>query len=113
VLGVINFAGGRGAIGKVGSAERVCKDERLVEAVARYGKSARIPSLWLYAENDEHFRPELAQRMLAAYRGAGAPAEFVSMRSFGRNGHDTFTSWSAAANWTGYVKQYLEELAKR
>lgn len=113
VLGVINFAGGRGAIGKVGSADRVCKDERLVEAAALYGKSARIPALWLYAENDEHFRPELVARMLAAYRGGGAPAELVAMRSFGKNGHDTFASWNANANWTGFVRQFLEVLAKR
>jgi dienelactone hydrolase len=112
VLGVINFAGGRGAIGKVGSAERVCKDERLVEATARYGKTARLPSLWLYAQNDEHFRPELVSRMLTAYRGAGAPADFISLPPFGKNGHDTFASWSANANWTGYVKPFLEKLQK-
>lgn len=112
VIGIVNFAGGRGGINP-GTAEPVCKSDRLVEAVTRYGKTARLPAIWLYAQNDLLFRPELAGQMLSAYRSGGAPAEFVAMPTFGRNGHETFASWSANANWTGHVKQFLAGLPAR
>jgi len=44
----INFAGGRGSPHD----NEVCREDRLVEAYRFFGKRARIPMLWVYAEND-------------------------------------------------------------
>ena len=53
VFAVINFAGGRGGgHPQVGN----CAPRRLVDAAARYGSTARIPTLWLYAANDSFLR---------------------------------------------------------
>ncbi|BBK34305.1 X-Pro dipeptidyl-peptidase-like protein [Stella humosa] len=86
LVGVINFAGGRGSRGP----NDVCQPDRLVEAFARYGRTARAPGLWIYAENDLYFGPALSRAMLAAYQGAGAPAEFHLLPPFGADGHSVY-----------------------
>jgi dienelactone hydrolase len=103
VLGIVNFAGGRGSQGT----NTICGEDKLVEAATRFGRSARVRALWLYAENDLYFGPKIARRMFDAYTGAGAPAEFVTMRSFGRDGHGTFANWDASDRWVLDVGKFL------
>jgi dienelactone hydrolase len=83
LVAVVNFAGGRGSIAD----EQVCKPDELVGAYARFGKSARVPSLWIYSQNDHFFGPDLARRMFAAFTTAGAPAELIIAPPYGRDGH--------------------------
>jgi dienelactone hydrolase len=74
IRAAINFAGGRG--GRVrGIANQNVAPEKLVEASAFFGQLARIPSLWIYARNDKHFGPDLAQRLYQAWEKGGAPTE--------------------------------------
>ncbi len=63
VLGIISFAG---AVGSP-RPDYVCQPDRLIEADREFGKTARIPSLWIFAENDHFFGPELARKMFDAY----------------------------------------------
>jgi dienelactone hydrolase len=79
VVGVLNFAGGRGG----GGPDHVCGEERLMDALHTFGSTARVPALWLYAQNDDFYGPDLARRMLAAYTDAGAPARLVVLPSIG------------------------------
>lgn len=53
LVGVVNLSGGSGALipGRNGD------EKTLVAAFASYGARARIPTLWLYAENDSFFGP--------------------------------------------------------
>ncbi|MCC7276449.1 MAG: dienelactone hydrolase, partial [Alphaproteobacteria bacterium] len=83
LVGVISFAGGRGSRGP----NDVCQPDRLVQAVAAFGRTARAPALWIYAENDLFFGPELSRAMHAAYTAGGAPAEFHLLPPFGDDGH--------------------------
>jgi dienelactone hydrolase len=74
-------------------------DSDLVWSFARFGATSRVPTLWLYAENDGWFRPGLVARMHAAYTGSGgwntgAKAELVMLPPFGNDGHAMFY-----ANW--------------
>jgi dienelactone hydrolase len=108
VLGVVNFAGGRGSTGT----NTVCGEHKLVEAAAQFGKSARIPALWLYAENDLYFGPQLSKQMFEAYTKAGAPAEYVQMQPYGRDGHGTFATWDASNRWVPPVREFLTRVAK-
>ena len=48
----INFAGGRGSRAD----NDVCDEDALVRAFATLGKTSRIPTLWIYAQNDKFFR---------------------------------------------------------
>ena len=62
----INFAGGRGSRAD----NDVCDEDALVRAFATLGKTSRIPTLWIYAQNDKFFGPELVRRMHTAFTGA-------------------------------------------
>ena len=104
---VINFAGGRGGgQPKVGN----CTPVRLIEAAARYGATARIPSLWLYAENDSFFGPDLSRKMFDAYVRAGAKAEYVALPPFGSDGHRLFGAPDGRALWQPPVEKFLATL---
>ena len=54
----ISFAGGRGSL----EADEVCQQDKLVESFRAFGSRSRVPMLWVYAENDHFFGPELAQK---------------------------------------------------
>lgn len=62
----------------------------LVWNFARFGSTTRVPTLWLYAENDGWFRPGLVSRLRAAYTGSGGQAELVVLPPFGADGHALF-----------------------
>lgn len=62
-----NPAGVRGTLsfaGAVGSPrpDYVCQPDRLIEADQVFGRTAYIPSLWNFAENDHYFAPALARQ---------------------------------------------------
>jgi len=62
----------------------------LVWNFARFGTTARMPTLWLYSENDSWFRPGLVSRMRAAFTGSGGRAELVMLPPFRADGHTMF-----------------------
>lgn len=108
LVGVINFAGGRGSAGP----DQVCGEARLVDAMARYGASARVPELWLYSANDRYFGPELARRMHRAFVRSGGAAEFVEAPPVGLDGHGYFAR--RIDDWSPRVEQFLQRIgAKR
>lgn len=112
VLAVVNFAGGRGGgqpqgVKDAGSQTGNCAPERLVEAAGRYGSTARIPSVWVYAANDAFFGPVLSRRMFDAYSRAGAKAEYVALPAFGSDGHRVFTAADGRALWQPPVDKFL------
>jgi dienelactone hydrolase len=101
VVGVVNFAGGRGSQGP----DNVCGEDLLVEAMKRYGRTARVPQLWIYSTNDQYFGPALAKRMHAAFTSAGGRAEFVAAPSVGFDGHGYF---GQVADWRPRVRAFLD-----
>lgn len=106
LLGVINFAGGRGSQGP----NNVCRDDRLVSAAGEFGKTVKVPAIWIYAANDLYFGPKLVEKMLAAYRGSGAKAEFLALPEFGKDGHLAFSSATTMDQWTPAVAKFLDGL---
>lgn len=62
----------------------------LVWNFARFGTTARMSTLWLYAENDGLFRPGLVSRMHAAFTGSGGRADLVMLPPFRDDGHTMF-----------------------
>ena len=87
VLGVISFAGGRGG----DDHEHICSGEQsLVNAAGVFGRTNRLPQLWLFASNDHFFAPSVAHAMFAAYQaGSGPKLTFVDLPPFGDDGHRT------------------------
>jgi len=106
LAGVINFAGGRGSR----AADDVCGEDRLVDAMGRYGKSARVPELWLYSVNDRFFGPALARRMFDAFVAAGGNAQFVQAPAVGLDGHAYFAR--AMDDWAPRVRAFLARLPR-
>ena len=107
IVGVVNFAGGRGSRGP----NDVCGEARLVEAMSRYGATARAPELWIYSENDLFFPPALARRMHAAFVAAGGDAEFVEAPATGLDGHGYFAR--AVHDWAPRVEAFLRRIGAR
>src|ERR1700730_12335976 len=70
VRAVIEFEGGRGGhFG--GKANQNCKPDNLVVATREFGKTARVPALWIYTQNDSFFGPALSKRMFDAWTAEG------------------------------------------
>jgi len=69
----------------------------LVWNFGRFGVSAHMPTLWLYAENDSWFRPGLVSRMQAAFTGSGGRAQLVMLPPFQGDGHTLFSA--AGGRW--------------
>src|ERR1700704_1793695 len=98
VKAIITFAAGRG--GRVdGKPNKNCAPDKLVEAAGEFGRSARVPMLWIYAENDSFFGPALSKRMHAAYTGVGGNAEYHMLPAFGSDGHFLIDSADAIPLW--------------
>jgi dienelactone hydrolase len=98
---VINFAGGRGSR----SVNDVCEEPRLIEAFSQMGKTARVPMLWIYSENDLYFRPALSRQFHAVFTKSGGAAEFVMVPAFGQDGHSFFAR--GVSQWTPIVDRFL------
>jgi dienelactone hydrolase len=108
VKAMIVFAGGRG--GRVGGKpNNNCNPDKLVEATGEFGRTARVPMLWIYIENDTYFGPELSKRMHAAYTGAGGSAEYHLMPPFGNEGHIFIDSPESIPQWSPLVSQFLDK----
>ncbi len=76
VVGGVNFAGGAGG-NPAASPGNSCKPDNLTRTYAGYGKLVKIPSLWLYAENDQYWGADAPQRWHAAFSAGGSDAALV------------------------------------
>jgi len=107
VRAIITFEAGRG--GRVGGKpNNNCAPDQLVEATADFGRTARIPMLWIYTENDTFFGPELSKRMHEAYTRAGGNAEYHLLPPFGDDGHYMIDSADSIPLWSPLVSQFLD-----
>jgi dienelactone hydrolase len=107
VQGAINFAGGGGGNPDTRPG-RPCSPGSLERLFAGYGKTARMPTLWIYTENDLFFGPNLPKEWFDAYRTAGGVGEYVRFPPNGSNGHLLFTH--APEVWRPRVLAFLQNL---
>jgi dienelactone hydrolase len=98
----ISFAGGRGSR----SPGQVCGDGALVDLFRLLGRTSRVPMLWVYSANDGFFAPALAHRFRDAFASSRGKVTFIDAPAFGRDGHQLYSTSSAAA-WTPYVDDFL------
>jgi invasion protein IalB/pimeloyl-ACP methyl ester carboxylesterase len=108
VQAIVTFAAGRG--GRVdGKPNNNCAPDKLVTATGEFGRTARVPMLWIYAENDTYFGPALTKRMHDAFVAAGGNAEYRMLPPFGHDGHFMIDSVDAVPIWSPLVSQFLEK----
>lgn len=100
----INFAGGGGGNPKT-QPQNPCAPKSLEHLFAGYGKTTRIPTLWIYAENDMYFGARLPREWFAAFKKAGGHGEFHQFPPEGDDGHALFTR--APQLWRPKVLEFL------
>jgi dienelactone hydrolase len=107
VRAIIIFAAGRGGhLG--GKPNNNCAPDKLVEATGEFGKTSRIPMLWLYSENDTYFGPPLVERMHDAFTAAGGDAEFHMLPPVGNEGHFLIQNIDVKPPWTLLITDFLQ-----
>jgi dienelactone hydrolase len=109
VRAVINFSGGRGGH-SYGVANRNCAPERLVEAAAVFGGSAKAKTLWLYSANDSFFSPELSRQMAEAFRNAGGSVEYHLLPAMPDDGHYLVFLPDSVALWGPIADSFLKRI---
>jgi dienelactone hydrolase len=107
IAAFINFAGGRGAKLKPDGDYDHCSPDALVRAAGVFGRSTRLPTLWIYTENDRLVPKELSGRLQAAYKAAGGQAHYELLGPFGSNGHDFFFGKGSSTTWGPIVDRWL------
>jgi dienelactone hydrolase len=104
---VVAFAPGRGGRSD-GESGRNCAPDRLVAAARQFGEKASIPTLWIYAENDGYFSPDLSKRVAEGFRMAGGRAEYHLLPPVGADGHDLVHARAAEALWAPLLEKFLK-----
>ena len=74
---------------------------------ARYGETARIPTLWVYTENDQWMGAKYPVQWHQAFVNAGGNGKFVQFGPDGKDGHYLFSQ--APDKWRPLVKSFLME----
>jgi len=104
LVGVINVSGGlqlsRGGI--------PCGFEPgLIAAFSSFGARTRVPSLWLYAENDRLFSPILVRTLHDTYARAGGNAELTMFPPIATDGHQLWGLFEGRKQWLPAVDEFL------
>ena len=107
VRAIIGFEAGRGGHLN-GRPNNNCAPDRLVEATAKFGRTARIPMLWIYTHNDSYFGPDLSKRLASAFQAAGVNVEYHLVPDFGEDGHFLIDSADAVRIWAPLVGEFLK-----
>jgi dienelactone hydrolase len=107
VKAVVTFAAGRGGHNNNRPLSN-CAPDRLVDAAGVFGKTERLPTLWLYASNDTYFPPDLAQRMADTFRAAGGNVEFHELAAVGVEGHGLISASGTPPPWAPYLEAFLK-----
>ena len=101
---VVNFSGGSG-----GDSQKrpgaPCAPQALQATFAHYGSTARVPMLWLYAENDQFWGPEWPCQWHQAFVAAGGQARLQVLGALGEDGHQLFSKFGRL--WHPLVSQFL------
>lgn len=106
VPAMVNVAGGRGGRNQ-NLPNNNCAPRKLVDAAGRFGRTARVPSLWIYTQNDSFFDPGLSQRMADAYKAGGGSVDYRLLPAFGRDGHSLFGAANGVAVWSPLVLNFI------
>lgn len=105
VSAVVNFSGGRGGH-HMNQPGNNCASGKLVEAARQFGATTKVPTLWIYAENDTYFTPALSREMADAFVKAGGRADYVLLPPVGTEGHGLIHS----NTWRGVLTTFMASL---
>jgi dienelactone hydrolase len=104
----IDFDGGRGGHFE-GRPNNNCRPDQLIAAAHTLGRTDRVPTLWIYAQNDTFFGPELSRSLYQAWTAAGEQAQYHLVPPFDVEGHLLVDYPKAVDVWAPLVKRFLAE----
>lgn len=108
VIGSINFAGGWvGDPGGIMAEPTAAKDFNR-DVFVRAGASTRVPSLWLYAENDSYYGPGAIRRWHDAYTAAGGQSQLYLFPPL--EDGDGHLLYQRPALWQSAMDAFLHQL---
>jgi pimeloyl-ACP methyl ester carboxylesterase len=99
LVGVVNVSGGVRRLG--------CPWDELEHAMTQFGARIRVPTLWLYAENDTLFAPDLARRLQSAFVQAGGRADLKVFGPIPGEGHGLYASFNGRVQWLREFDKFL------
>jgi dienelactone hydrolase len=105
LVATINFAGGGGGNPET-RRQLPCSTAGLKKMFADYGKTAKVPTLWVYTENDQWMGPTFPREWFDAFKEAGGNGEFVMFPPFGDDGHSLFSKGPEI--WQPRVGEFLK-----
>ncbi|HQZ12421.1 MAG TPA: dienelactone hydrolase family protein [Devosia sp.] len=108
VSAIVSFAGGRGGRDR-NRPNHNCAPDRLIGAAAAFGATARTPTLWLYAENDSYFAPDLSRALAAAFSAAGGRVDYELLPSIQGDGHALMLEDGKGAAWRAPLARFLKQ----
>jgi dienelactone hydrolase len=107
LVATINFAGGGGGNPDT-QPQQPCSTAGLKKMFADYGKTAKVPTLWIYTENDQWMGPKFPREWFEAFKESGGQGEFVLFSPLGTDGHGLFTK--APEIWQPKVREFLNSV---
>ncbi|MFM0282935.1 prolyl oligopeptidase family serine peptidase [Paraburkholderia sediminicola] len=101
VRALINFSGGL--------RQDACADWQgnLTRAFGAYGEKTKVPSLWLYGDNDSVWTAPLVAGMYAAYSAHGASAKMVDFGNYKNDAHRLVGDRDGVQIWWPAVEAFL------
>lgn len=107
LVGAVNFAGGGGG-NPSERPEHPCSAYRLSALYRDYGAASKVPTLWLYSENDRYWGSELPKKWFKGFVDAGGTARFIQLPPYKDNGHGIFTG--NPGSWKPAFETFLSDL---
>jgi hypothetical protein len=104
LVAVVNLAGGMRLTDATGAL--VCPPETPISALATFG-SAKLPSLWIYSENDDVSAKDNIRKLHQAYTGAGGLADLLIIPALQPSGHFVFDLPQGRAHWLPQLDRFL------
>lgn len=83
--------------------------EALVTTIGSYAKTARMPHLWIYEENDPWFQPDLVHDLQDAWKAQGGNAQVDILSPRDINGHQLFFSIPGRSALHPLIDSFLRE----
>lgn len=104
VRGLINFSGGL--------RQDECEgwQKNLVSAFGDYGQNVRLPSLWLYGDNDSVWQGDLSAQMFTAFTSHGARANLIDFGNYKNDAHRLVGDRDGVQIWWPRVKSFLTQI---
>lgn len=90
VLAAVSFAGGAGGRSKSHPGDP-CRPDLLGKTFAGYGARARVPTQWLYSQNDQYWGARIPKGWFDGFVKTGGRGRFVELPPSGDDGHSSFS----------------------